>query len=284
MGTILRKTKLEELVDFWNVSNFHLKTKIHNQDFDLIENNLIKNCSNSSDFIKNYLSSKNKQNLDKKFHSNLLPEPYCGNLSNAKIFILGLNPGFDNATYFCQENEKLRNALENNLKQNLSEYEYPFIGLNPEFLWTDSGRWCFSKFDQQENSLIREIMNRKNCDYLGSLKFLSQKIASLELVPYHSKLFSLPKSIYMKMPSVKIMLSFIENYVLPKVNSGDAILIVLRKGNILESEIDGLKEIENKIVIYKGSGECQRASLSANSRGGKAILNFLQSEQTESLI
>lgn len=278
METIPRKTKLEELVAFWNVSNFHLKTKIHNQDFDLIENNLINNCSNSSDFIKNYLSSENKSVLDEKFHANLLPEPYCGNLSKAKIFILGLNPGFDNATYFCQENENLRKALEDNLKQNLSEYEYPFIGLDPEFLWTDGGRWWFSKFDQQENSLIKEIMNRKKCDYLDSLKFLSQKIASLELVPYHSKRFSLPKSIYMKMPSVKMMLSFIENYVLPKVNSGDAILIVLRKGKVLETKIDGLKEIENKIVIYKGSGECQRASLSADSRGGKAMLNFLLNE------
>lgn len=207
-----------------------------------------------------------------------MPEPYCGNLNNAKIFILGSNPGFDNATYFCHENKNFRKVLEDNLKQNLSEYEYPFIGLDPEFLWTDSGRWWFSKFDQQENSLIKEIMNRKKCDYLDSLKFLSQKIASLELVPYHSKHFSLPKSIYMKMPSVKMMLSFIENYVLPKVNSGDAILIMLRKGKVLETKIDGLKEIENKIVIYKGSGECQRASLSANSCGGKAMLNFLLNE------
>lgn len=207
-----------------------------------------------------------------------MPEPYCGNLNNAKIFILGSNPGFDNATYFCHENKNFRKVLEDNLKQNLSEYEYPFIGLDPEFLWTDSGRWWFSKFDQQENSLIKEIMNRKKCDYLDSLKFLSKKIAFLELVPYHSKRFSLPKSIYMKMPSVKMMLSFIENYVLPKVNSGDAILIMLRKGKVSETKIDGLKEIENKIVIYKGSGECQRASLSADSRGGEAMLNFLLNE------
>lgn len=278
METIPRKTNLEELVAFWNVGNFHPKTKIHSQDFNLIENNLIKNCSNSSDFIKNYLSSENKTALDKKFHPNLLPEPYCGNLSKAKIFILGLNPGFDNATYFCHENEKLKKALEDNLNQNLSEYEYPFVDLNPEFLWTDSGRWCFSKFDQQKGSIVREIMNRKKCGYLDSLKFLSQKIASLELVPYHSKRFSLPKKTYMELPSVKTMLSFIENHVIPKVNSDDAVLIVLRKGNVLQTEIEGLKEIEDKIIIYKGSAECQRASLSANSRGGKAMLSFLLNE------
>ena len=258
---------IKEIVSFWDQKNFKPGTKIHKNDYDLLENQLFNECKNFSDYISNYIDSDDEK--DKKFHSHLLPCPYCGDLKNGEIFILSLNPGFS-CDYFYEENKEFKNALVNNLKQENLDCDYPMLYLNPKFSWTSGGMYWLKKL----GSLIDVIKKNKNCSYTEALKFLSKKIVLLEIVPYHSKTFSFAK--YKDLDSVKKMSRFLNDYVVKKAEKGKALLIVLRKGNELKKkDLIKYKESEKNIIIYEG-GECQRASLSEESNGGESIIRFLK--------
>jgi hypothetical protein len=70
--------------------------------------------------IKNYsevLAHQDFGRFQHKMHFGLTPEPYVGDIRNAKVFILLLNPGFSVLDYYGEENEELRISLKNNLYQ-----------------------------------------------------------------------------------------------------------------------------------------------------------------------
>src|SRR5688500_11537382 len=62
-----------------------------------------------------------------KLHTGLLPLPYVGDLAEASIFILMLNPGLSPGDYSAEENSEFRQAHITNLKQQNINEKYPFI-------------------------------------------------------------------------------------------------------------------------------------------------------------
>ena len=109
-------------------------------------------------------------------------------------------------------------------------------------------------------------------NYSDILSSLSKKIVALELVPYHSKSFYFPK--YLELPSVKKMLSFLNDVIIPGTKEGRYTLIILRKGKKLQESNLITKQENDNLIIYEGC-ECQSASLWKNEKAKEAILKKL---------
>jgi hypothetical protein len=201
---------------------------------------------------------------DKTFHVGLVPVPYAGNLKTASVFILMLNPGYKPSNYFEERHKDYVSAIKNNLYQRNLDRKYPFLYLDPRFSWVDGFQYWENKF----YPLARMLGDRKKkISYQNALKRLSQSIATLELVPYHSRSFN-KGSLIKKLPSSLAMIDFVSNVILPRVKKGKAIIIATRGARYWD-----LPEHPN-IVVYNGS-EARGSSFSLNSRGGKKIKKFL---------
>lgn len=202
---------------------------------------------------------------DRKLQLGVIPHPFCGDILNAEIYILMLNPGYGPHDYFAElEVPAYTEAALKNLCQEFNAGDYPFYLLNPAFAWSGGYVWWHKKFA----SIIDELSKRTGMNYAAARKRLSQKIASIELVPYHSTSFYDPASWTKKLESAKLAREFVNEHILPKVRRDEAILIVTRK--VREWNLP-----EHTNIIVYSNGESRGAHLSPASRGGRAIIDRL---------
>lgn len=155
------------LIDFWNNAPCHPSTMIKDADYDILDKN------------KLFISQRERENGRGlgKIHENLPPEPYVGNIKNAKYYMISLNPraGLDNHSYDAEydnwKNVFLKSEYEKNIAQ--SNMDYPFYYLNPELKESGGGVWW---------TMVFGVANKSN-EYKH---ILSQNFCDLELFPYHS--------------------------------------------------------------------------------------------------
>ncbi|HEY4760770.1 MAG TPA: hypothetical protein VIH42_09340 [Thermoguttaceae bacterium] len=221
-------------------------------------------CHPYSNFHE-YIGSKEFGNeLPKMFHTGLLPVPYSGNIIRASIYILGLNPGFGPLNYYEETfDKKFRQESTCQLKQMQLNHKYPWPWLNPVFSWTGGGKYWTRKLRE----IINKVAEQKQQIFVDAMKSLSKRIATLEFVPYHSKSYSLPRKIVKQMNSPELMRNFVYEYVVPRVIRGEAIVVVLRHGEVWDLPM------HNNIIIYKPPAT-RAAHLSLKSKGGKAIFDW----------
>jgi hypothetical protein len=200
-----------------------------------------------------------------RFHLGLLPIPFVGDLERATIYILLLNPGFSPDDYFGEERvPEYREALCRNLQQRLEDSTYPFYCLDPRFSWHAG----FTYWHGRLRGIAVQLARVRNIRYQEALAELARSICALELVPYHSAYFKLPDRVLSSLASVRLAQAFVQDFVLPKIISSEATVIVTRSARYwdLPSGAD--------TVVYQG-GETRGAFLSPNTRGGAAILRRL---------
>ena len=192
--------------------------------------NTYNECVNNFDAVKDH---------PKRLHLGLIPVPFLGNLKMAKIFILTANPGFIVTDYEDEfENRKFRELLINNLRQeNLGEY--PFSSLNPEFAWTGG----FKYWSEKLGDIIEELIRANHLRYFQALRYLSQLIAVLEYIPYHSEI---DPGIY-NLPSSDAIKNYVIDTLVPRAKSNEIIIVIIRK--VKEW---GLTETHNVILYDPG--------------------------------
>jgi hypothetical protein len=255
------------LVEFWKQCKLGKPPFFHPADEDALwqkEGKFIEtNAVSFESFVKNPRSGDENS---RRLHLSLRPVPYLGNLARAKIFILLLNPGLAPADYWAETHSPmLRKRLENNLTQSFGGIGFPFLMLDPQFYWCPGFKWWEGKLRETIRRIAREQYNNK---YIEAMRDLSRKLACLELVPYHSSSFR-THALIRDLESVKMAKKFVETILTPRAEAGGCTLIVTRQ--VEEWGFPrGAKERGN-VFVYRG-GETQGASLSPNSRGGKAIL------------
>lgn len=216
--------------------------------------------------FRQFLKSDRFGSRDHKLHLSLLPLPYSGNLETAEIFILLLNPGFSYVDYYEEyECDAFRERRIKNLAQDFEGVEFPFSGLDPEFCWGGGFAWWESKL---YDVIGRIAQKRFSGRYLHALQYLSQRMAHVELIPYHSSGFS-SHALIQKLPSAQMARAFVRDVLIPDARRGDRIVIVTRRAKDW-----GFPKGRRGVVIYKG-GHTRGASLSPNSSGGRAILRRL---------
>lgn len=202
---------------------------------------------------------------DKRFHLGLLPQPFCGDITNASIYVLMLNPGIGYQDYFGECHvPPYRQALLRALQQQFAPGSIPFHFLDPQFAWHGGFGWWHGKLVR----VIEELAKAYNTTFADARARLGRRLASIELVPYHSEGFDNAGGIARKLPSAKLAARYVEETVLPKVRAGKAILIVGRKARVW-----GITE-EPGVIVYT-AGEARGAHLGPRTRGGKAIIEHL---------
>ena len=199
---------------------------------------------------------------DPKLHLGLSPTPYVGNLDKAKIFILSLNPGLHPGDYILEKDPKYIEIHNRNLRQ--EKMEYPFYFLNPYLSIHPGYTYWFKKF----RDLINEIKDHFSIKWVEAQKRLSELLAILELVPYHSQKYGLTDSILSDLMSVKVMKHYVNDILVPKAEKKQILIIITRKIKYWD-----LKESTN-VILYKSS-ENQSASLGKNSRAFKPMMEII---------
>src|ERR1035437_9085736 len=118
---------LKEFTDFWKKCDLRRKTYMHPDDEGLLQKKEFK------PLIDGCLTTDGKST---KLHLSLLPAPYTGNLAQADIVLIYLNPGTGKSDYDDQLKPKFRERLERNLSHDFRDTDCPFLSLDPDFKWT----------------------------------------------------------------------------------------------------------------------------------------------------
>lgn len=188
-----------------------------------------------------------------KFHLGLLPQPYFGDLENAEILILLANPGLCASDYFAEETcPEYRDELIGSLRQEKRSHMF----LDPKWAWTSGFSWWESKLRAVAQCIAAEHFDGH---YGNALADLARRVASVELVPYHSFNFRSQN----QLASVQAARGFASTV------TSDRKVIVTRSVTAWE-----LPEADN-FIKYKPE-EARSASLGLETCGGKAILGVYE--------
>src|SRR5665213_2783340 len=249
----------ESLIEFWQRCPLENQPFVHPDDEPILKDILSRNGrwgKNDATSFDSYIAHPRFGDPeDNHLHLSLLPVPYVGDLRNAKIVILLLNPGFDYCDYWAEhEMPGFREQLKRNLSQSFEGIEYPFSGLDPQFCWYSGFMW----WERKLREVIQKIALNRNWSYRDALSDLSRNLACVELIPYHSSSFGDHKLIG-RLPSIERAKVFVHEQLLPDAAADKRTLIVTRPERSW-----GVKEQAN-VIVY-GSGETRGASLTSRSR------------------
>jgi hypothetical protein len=173
------------------------------------------------------------------------------------------NPALSHGDYLECKDETLRKEHIRNLRQDDANVEFPFWFLDPRFAWHPG----FGYWEKKLGGLAHALEKKQEITYQEALQCLSQCLACLELMPYHSEKFD--PAFLNRLISTRVMLEYVHEVLVPKAKNDQAIIVAVRGIKIWD-----LLPHEN-IIVYDPKREAQAASLSLKSRGGKAIANQL---------
>jgi hypothetical protein len=215
-----------ELIEFWRQFNPELPPFAHPDDIPVLKRNARWLIADDPVDFDSYVASSRFGAEDNRLHLSLLPVPYVGDLENAEIVILLLNPGFESSGYWAESKiPQFRAALKTNLRQDFNGIEFPFMCLDPQFCWHGGFLWWEGKL----RSVIQEIArHRFKGVFLDALHSLSGKLACVELIPYHSSSFGDHKLIDY-LPSVQRIRKCVSQSLISDAATGKRTLIVTRQ-------------------------------------------------------
>lgn len=259
-----------ELVSFWSRCDFAEPPFAHPDDWPVLSRGSGKYIDTEPRTFEEFVGSTRFGDFaDHRLHLSLLPIPYGGNLADADILILLLNPGFSYTDYYAETRmPAFRERLKANLEQSFADIEYPFLWLDPEFCWHSGFNWWEKKLRDVTTVIAAEKFNGR---YLDALRDLSTRLAHIELVPYHSSSFR-GHTLIDDLPSARAAKRFVHDTLIPAAKTGAKTIVVTRQGAAW-----GLSRQCKHLVIYQG-GQTRGASLGRDTPGGRAILNRYQIE------
>lgn len=202
---------------------------------------------------------------DTRLHLGLLPIPFVGDLLQATIYILLLNPGLSPDDYYGESHSpEYRKALVCNLRQESGGTAYPFFFLDPRFSWHAG----FAYWHRRVGGIASELARQRSVSHQAALSELARSICALELLPYHSASFGTPAALLNQLASVRLVQQFVHEMLVPRTRTAQALVVVSRSAKQWR-----LSKSEN-IVVYQG-GETRGAYLGMNTRGGNTIARHL---------
>lgn len=238
---------------------------IHPEDLPVVQHHAAELLTEPPANFRQFLASKRFGDFsDHRFHFLLLPIPYLGDLNRADIFVLQLNPGFNLNNYYAEWNvPAFRRRVERNVRQELDGVEFPFYSLDPDLCWYTGYQW----WEGKRRDIAATIANRKyKGRYFDALRELSQRIAVIELVPYHSIAFK-EHRLVRRLPSTARARDLVQSNLLKRAASGQVLVIAMRKVAAW-----GLAAIKHPGVVRYAAAQSRSASLRSTFLGGRAIL------------
>lgn len=178
----------------------------------------------------------------KELKTELLPQPICGNIENAKIIICSLNPGLGNGDEYIEDASLAKSKglpyLRDDILEQLNQ-DNP----NNNFFWitekakgTSGYTYWMGKFNQKnaDASLIKNICKEYNQKGIAKkeediITMLSESVATVELIPYHSvkMTYDMQRKL-LECPSVDLLKSFMINKIIPSLGKNNQLLCMMR--------------------------------------------------------
>lgn len=221
-------------------------------------------CVTIADWQAAYMADDFGKPGDRRVHLGLLPQPFCGDIMRASVYVLLLNPGVGNTDYYGEyQVPNYRENLLATLKQQFVAGSTPFTFLDPQFAWHGGYRWWHGKLAD----VIARLATTWSVSFAKARARVGRELASIELFPYHSAGFQ-DGGWLRSLPSVELAKEFVREVVLQRVRAGEAVAIVLRKAKAWD-----LPNISG-VVMYTAQ-QARGAHLSPDSAGGRAILDRL---------
>lgn len=178
------------------------------------------------------------------------PEPFLGDVINANVLLLNLNPGVDALNKQFQLQERYLQRASKNLKH--EELKFPFFLLDPELQGLPGYEWWSKKLKR----LIHE----------SSVEKVAKGIGCIELHGYPSERY---KHIY-GLESMKY-----SKYLLEKAMQREAFIIIMRGQKFWQEVVPTLSEYENKSHIINVQNPCITPNNLCNSKHFNYIKSLL---------
>ena len=212
---------------------------------------------------------------DKRLHLALLPLPFLGDVLKASIYVLMLNPGLAKRDYEWDENPSFRRALLANLRQERLDGVMPFIYLDPQFEKHDGSLYWYGRLKK----VVHKLADARRTSTEEARSEIAEKLAVIELVPYHSSTGSLVGRLDKdRLPSMHLAQEFVGTTVVERVRKKEAIIIVVRQVNRWNQCLPANLTEKQGIFRYTW-GQARAASFNPASNvetpGGRAILRYL---------
>ena len=204
------------------------------------------------------------------FHLGLLPQPFMGDLKNAEIYLLTLNPGYSPTDYFGEHCVPgFRKALLRNLRQDHTSQTTPNLHLDPQYAW--SGGYVY--WHTRLSGIISQFASEQKWSYAKARSKLGEKLAIIELIPYHSASFNRTSLLY-KLKSAELAKEFVEKHVAKRVENEQAIILMHRKRKVWQDVLELTTKAAQR--AYSGGADARNPSFKPCSIFGKAILKQLR--------
>lgn len=296
-------TTKQDFLNFWQNAKFKTSDEcILANEYDILKNNGL--LITGADWEQN-----NQDDNVKKLHEELPAEPFDGDLENATIYIVSINPHAgsyideytNNFKHHLRQNLLMDRIRKNRLQQNTS---CPFYYLDKDLKETGGGIWWLSKFKYT----IKKLQEDLQISYIDAIKLISNNVFDLELCPYHSakwkELNPEEKQIISQLDSVKTALDLFKDVIIPDVINNNKKLIMLngtrdlskwlgtKKFNYTNNSLLTFEELYDKLsdenhdindkdlrmICYwkKNFGYARKASMGGTTPAGKLLLNHLK--------
>lgn len=191
-----------------------------------------------ADCVRDYDPWDNKTRV----HLRLVPLPYMGDLTRARVVILMLNPGLSATDYYAErEVPSFKETVLANLHQDFSNTAYPFFALDPQFAWHSGNVYWQEKL----GSIITTMARHWDCRPYEARRRVSRRIAALELFPYHSTSSGISARRRSRMHSVKLSMEYAHRLAAQATNGARKVLVVVtRQHDQWGLDLDGVNVIE----------------------------------------
>ena len=155
---------MNSLVKFWSEFNFTEPPFIHPQDNSQFGRS--REFADRRMFDFDAFIDSDRFPGNEGFHLSLLPMPYVGDLANADIFILLLNPGFNVSNYRSMEDPIYKTRAIKTLLQDFAGTNFPFMSLDPGLASSAGFQWWHKKL----SGVFEVISGAKGISYLDAVR------------------------------------------------------------------------------------------------------------------
>ncbi len=207
---------------------------------------------------------------NKPLDFDLLPQPFMGNLENAEIYILMLNPSIGKNDRRDEKDAEYRRAVKSTFQQEWSSDESRFTFLDPKF----KSHGGYKYWNRKLKGVIRCLAADRGCDYAKARDELASKLALIQLFPYRSVRFNTGRLLD-KLPSVSFAQEFVEVRVVDRVHNGNAVAIVVRGLRHWEPYLPSNLCAKDGLVRYDPKRQARFAHLTPKTNGGQKMLEKL---------
>lgn len=178
-------------------------------------------------------------NEEYKYHLEILPEPFWGNVFDAEVVILTLNPGY------------VREKNHREYEQLSEEDKIKFVKSQCDSMSLKSGE--FIPGDFHRNSISDFYWDRKTEKLRAELKDANSKIALIQYIGYSSYKFKdLPKKITKKTYHLEYGILYTQKFTVRLVKylmQQNRVIIIARNKNLWFNAVTGLDKYEKLIIL-----------------------------------